>query len=100
MGRRRLDDYSVTAWLDANQFLDLDEIDDIGWRGQPLLHHGDQGVAAGQIFRVRALDEQACCFVDGGGAMISGLVHGCAPSYALPWMACQTRSGVAGISSV
>src|ERR1700755_1342196 len=98
MGRRRLDDDSVAAWLDADQFLDLAEIDDVGWRGQPLFHYRDQRVAAGQIFRVRTLGEQACCFVDRRGAVIGGLVHDASPSQ--PWIACQTRSGVAGISSL
>src|SRR5262249_8832986 len=45
-----------------------------------------------------ALGEQARGLVDGRGAMIGGGIHVSSPSQ--PWIACQTRSGVAGISSL
>jgi hypothetical protein len=66
--------------FDADQLLDLAEIDHVGRRGQPLLHHRDQRVAAGEIFRLRALGEQRRGFVDRGGAMIGCLVHVLSPS--------------------
>ena len=79
MGRRRLDGQRVAGSLDADQILDLAEIDHVGRRSQPLLHDREQGVAAGEIFGLRALGEQRRGFVDAGGAMIGGLVHGRAP---------------------
>src|SRR5581483_9322764 len=78
--------------------LDLADVDDIGWRSEPLLHDRDQGVAAGQELGLVALGEQRRRFVDRGGAMIICLIHGAPPSQALPWIACQTRSGVAGMA--
>jgi hypothetical protein len=73
-------------------------------------------MAAGQITGLLALGEQRRRFIDGGRALVGGGIHGSSPKmavvlvsssrevarkhalYAFPWMACQTRSGVAGIS--
>jgi len=43
------------------------EIDQVGRRGKPLLHHRDQGVPAGQVFRFRVLGEQGGSFGDRQG---------------------------------
>jgi hypothetical protein len=76
IGRGRLDGERVARGLDADQFLDPAEIDHIGWRCQPLFHHGDQRMTAGKVFRFRALRERGHCFVDRGRTMVCCLVHG------------------------
>src|SRR3954452_17374879 len=119
VGGCRLDVERVGREFDADQLLYPCQVDDVGRRGQPLLHDRDQGVTAGEVFGIGALCEQRGGFVYAGGPMINRLVHdsfslfdparvlsaraaSASPRgvrYALPGMACQTRSGVAGISS-
>src|SRR5262249_30990999 len=56
-----------------------------------------QRLSAGEVLGLLALGEQRGRVVDRGGAVISGLVHRVLRQ---PLIACQTRSGVAGISSL
>ena len=81
MRRRRLDGQRVTRCLDPDQFLDPGKVDHVRRRGEALLHHGNQRVAACEIFCLLALGEQRRGFVDGGGAMIGGLIHDWSPEF-------------------
>ncbi len=49
MGRRGLDHDTGVGWFDADQVLDLCEINHVGRRGQPLLHHRDQRMTAREV---------------------------------------------------
>ena len=70
IGRRGLDRQGVAETSMPINSLIFAEIDDVGGRGQPLLHDRDQRVTAGEIFRLRTLGEQGRGFVDRGGAMV------------------------------
>src|SRR4029077_19956262 len=71
-----------------------------GGRCKALLHDGNQRLDASEVFRFRAFGEHRRGFGNARGAVVICLVHGNAPYFALPLIACQTRSGVAGISSL
>jgi hypothetical protein len=75
MRGRGPDGDGIAGHVDADHVLDLGDVDHVGRSSEALLHHREQGLAAGKEPGVRALGELRHGIVDRGCAVIVGLVH-------------------------
>src|SRR5262249_46740628 len=99
----RTDGEPAALGLDALELGDAAEIDEIGRRGQALLHRRHQGHAAGDQLAVGCRLQRLGGVGDRGGAVGGAIVqlvppYSAAPGRRAAWAACQTFSGVAGMS--
>src|SRR5215813_6509423 len=102
MSRHRTDDEVVAVHLDTLELGDGAEVDKIGGLRQPLLHRGQQGLAAGDQLGIGARPERLGGVGERGRAEIVEVVHGVFLPYSAAaltlLMACHTRWGEAGMS--
>src|SRR5262249_5358078 len=94
--------------LDAREPIDAVEIDQVPRARQALLHRRDQGLTAGEKFRVFELFQHVARLTQPGRTMVGEIVHQCSPEYRvysaalralLPfWVAFQTGAAVAGMA--
>ncbi|OIQ74176.1 hypothetical protein GALL_441800 [mine drainage metagenome] len=82
-GRRRdrvvgcssADDERAAFHLDTVEPLDVGEVDQMRWAGEPLLHDRQQGMATGNHLGVFILDQQISGLPHGRRTMIFEFVH-------------------------
>jgi hypothetical protein len=69
------DDQRTALHLDAVEPLDVRQVDQMRWAGQPLLHHRQQRMAAGDDLGVFILDQEIGGLPNGCRTMIFEFVH-------------------------
>ena len=82
LGGHRADDDVVAVGADALEVADAGEVDEVGRRREPQLHHRDQAMAAGKRAGVVAeIGEQGDGVGDGFRAVVGECAwnHGCPP---------------------
>ena len=75
VGRGGADHQRAALHLDAVEPLDMGEVDQMRRAGEPLLHHRQQGMAAGDHLGVFVLDQQIGGLPHGRRTMIFEFVH-------------------------